>query len=111
MGDLNDVPGSPLYQVIAAGGMTDVWRTLFRFRDGFTASDSYDLMVRFPHYTKRIDYIWTRGMGVGHLPFLGWIRRINDQPSDRVQGPDGKIYLSDHAGLVAKLLFPGRFAD
>jgi hypothetical protein len=111
MGDFNDIPGSPLYQVIAGGDMTDVWHARFPSRDGFTASDSYDLMVHFPGYSKRIDYIWTRGVGHRQAPFLGWIRRINDQPSDRVQGPDGKIYLSDHAGLVARFVFPAGIVD
>jgi len=37
---------------------------------------------------------------------LGRITRFNLQPSDRIAGPEGLIWLSDHAGLVASLLFP-----
>ena len=104
LGDYNDVPGSPLYQVITGAGFTDLWAAVRPGVLGYTAMNGYDLSVQHLPLVKRIDYVWTRGFDHGTRPVLGAVKLIDDQPSDRVQGPDGAIYLSDHAGILATIL-------
>ncbi len=108
MGDLNDEPGSPMYQVLTGAGYADVWATLRPGVRGFTAIQPPDLLNPMSHFTQRIDYIFARGMNQGHRDVLGQIFRIGYLPFEKVAGPAGKIWPSDHAGLVAYLmLVPG----
>jgi hypothetical protein len=60
---------------------------------------------------KRIDYVWVRGFENHARDAMGKITLVNDQPSDRVLAPDGKIYVSDHAGVVATILLPPGLTD
>jgi len=106
LGDYNDVPGSPLYQVLTGAGFIDLWATLRPGVRGYTAIEGYDLSVQHLPLVKRIDYVWTRGFDHNSRPVLGSVKLIDDQPGDRVQGPDGAIYISDHAGMLATLLLP-----
>jgi endonuclease/exonuclease/phosphatase family metal-dependent hydrolase len=108
LGDYNDVPGSPLYQVLAGAGFTDLWEALRPGARGYTAMDGYDLSSQHLPLVKRIDYVWTRGFDHVTRPVLGTVKLVGDQPADRVQGPDGPIYISDHAGLLATILLPPR---
>jgi hypothetical protein len=57
-------------------------------------------------FTQRIDYILTRGLSREHNAALGSITILGDQPGDRVSGPAGPLWPSDHAGLAASLLLP-----
>jgi endonuclease/exonuclease/phosphatase family metal-dependent hydrolase len=106
LGDYNDVPGSPLYQVITGADFTDLWAALRPGVRGYTAIDGYDLSAQHLPLVKRIDYVWTRGFDHGTRPVLGDVKLIDDQPADRVPGPDGAIYVSDHAGMLATILLP-----
>ena len=109
MGDYNDVPGSPLYEIITEAGFTDLWAALRPGARGFTATGPYDPTNL--ELVKRIDYIWVRGFENRARDAMGTIKLVNDQPSDRVQAPDGLIYVSDHAGLVATILLPPGLTD
>jgi hypothetical protein len=112
MGDLNDRPGTPMYQVLQQAGFRDVWQDLRPGVDGFTAGEGYtderraDLSNPLNGFTQRIDYIWARGFGYPADSLKGRVRRFGAEPSDKVDGPYFKIWPSDHAGLVAELLSP-----
>ena len=112
MGDLNDRPGTPMYQVLGQAGFRDVWQDLRPGVDGFTAGEGYtderraDLSNPLNGFTQRIDYIWARGVGHPIAGLQGRISRFGAEPADKVDGPYFKIWPSDHAGLVAELLSP-----
>jgi len=103
MGDLNDVPGSPMYQLLAGAGYTDSWRALRPGVIGFTCCERPDLSNQLPDLGQRIDYVFARGMGGGAAGLRGQIDRFGDVPADRVAGAAYPVWPSDHAGLVATL--------
>jgi endonuclease/exonuclease/phosphatase family metal-dependent hydrolase len=109
MGDLNDHPGSPMYETITGAGFTDAWAALWPGTRGYTCCFSADLSDKFPHFTERIDYVFVRGFG--HPLFMRWfgypkaglqgqISMVGEELWDRVPGPAYPIWPSDHAGLV-----------
>lgn len=106
MGDLNDLPGSPMYEVLIGAGFQDVWATLRPGADGFTAPHLYDLSNPTTQFTKRIDYVFARGIGHPKAGLQGNIYRIGEVPSDRIQGPQYLMWPSDHAGVVAQFSAP-----
>jgi hypothetical protein len=106
MGDLNDGPGSPMYQVLTGAGFTDVWAALHPGVTGNTCCHPSDLSDRVGRLTQRIDYVLARGLGLGPKAVLGEITRVGAEPSDRLEGPASRIWPSDHAGLAADLLRP-----
>ncbi len=98
MGDLNDVPGSPTYQAFAAAGFTDTWDDTAG-DPGFTCCHVADLSNPAPTLTARIDLILVRGgLEGGARGTLTGVRA-----EERVAGPAGPIWASDHAGVVARL--------
>lgn len=102
MGDLNDFPGSLMYQVLAGAGFTDVWAALRPGTDGFTCCHADNLTnSRVPD--QRIDYVFARGFSHHDDRIEGFIRRVGLLPRDMVPGPVHPIWASDHAGLVAEL--------
>ena len=106
MGDLNDVPGSSMYQLLASAGFTDSWRALRPGVIGFTCCQEPDLSNQLPALDQRIDYVFTRGFGLGSAGaagLRGQIDRFGDVPADRVAGVAYPVWPSDHAGLVATL--------
>lgn len=107
MGDLNDQPGSPLYQVLAGAAFADAWTALRPGETGNTCCHAYDLSNATAQLTKRIDYVFTRGMKHpgGDYP-KSTITVIGDDPADRVAGPAYPLWPSDHAGLVAEFFVP-----
>jgi len=107
MGDLNDQPGSPLYQVLTGAAFTDMWPTLEPGETGYTCCNEYDLSNPTPDFTKRIDYIFARGMTHpgGDYPKSS-ITIVGDNPADRIDGPAYPIWPSDHAGLFANFFVP-----
>lgn len=106
MGDLNDTPGSAMYRVFEQAGFHDVWAELRPGVDGFTNPRSPDLANPRDELTKRIDYIWARGVGHPITGLEGRIDRVGEHPSDRVAGPYYTMWTSDHTGLVAELVTP-----
>jgi endonuclease/exonuclease/phosphatase family protein len=103
MGDLNDAPGSPMYQVLVGAGFTDVWRALRPGVVGNTCCHLDDLSNKLPHLEQRIDYIFARGLDRPHAGLLGQVERLGEVPADRLAGLLSKIWPSDHAGLAAEL--------
>jgi endonuclease/exonuclease/phosphatase family metal-dependent hydrolase len=104
VGDLNDVPGSLMYQVFQGGGFTDTWLELRPHDPGFTGS-CFGPALSDPaaNCQKRIDYIFARGFSEdGDL--RGAELRIGIQAWERRMGPFGLIWPSDHAGLVGYFL-------
>ena len=102
MGDLNDVPGSPMHQVLVGAGFSDVWEGLRPGSRGYTCCHLPDLSNRTQDFHQRIDYVFVRdGEHEGRLE--GSIDRLGDVPADRLPGPDHRLWPSDHAGLVARL--------
>jgi hypothetical protein len=60
----------------------------------------------FGLFEQRIDYVFTRGLSHARRSVNGRIARFGLNNSDRLEGPDGAIWPSDHAGLEATLLIP-----
>jgi endonuclease/exonuclease/phosphatase family metal-dependent hydrolase len=109
MGDLNDFSDSPMYQTMLDGGFTDAWRALRPGAVGNTCchlSDLSDPNPNFGRFQQRIDYVFARGLGHANRSVNGRITRFGLNDSDRLTGPDGTIWPSDHAGLEATLLIP-----
>lgn len=98
MGDLNDIPGSLMYQVLAGAGFTDAWAALRPGVIGYTCCQAADLSNALPDLDERIDYVLARGIGV-----RGRIDRFGDVPADRTAGAAYPIWPSDHVGLIAML--------
>jgi len=103
MGDLNDAPGSPMYQVLVGAGFTDLWRALRPGVVGNTCCHAGDLSNQLPDLTQRIDYIFARGLERPHAGLIGRVDRLGEVPADRIVGPVSRIWPSDHAGLAAEL--------
>ena len=106
LGDLNDEPGSPMYQILLQAGFTDVWRELRPGVEKLTCCHAGDLSDKRPEFTEGVDYIFARGFAHRNRDVLGQITRFGTLPSDRIDGPLGTIWVSDHAGLLATLLRP-----
>jgi endonuclease/exonuclease/phosphatase family metal-dependent hydrolase len=104
LGDFNDDPGSPMWQVLAGAGFTDVWGALRPNGAGFTCCHAEDLSNPVEAFTQRIDYIWARGTGAGPRPAVGTIRRIGLESREKVPGPLFPLWPSDHAGVVSTLI-------
>ncbi len=105
MGDLNDHPGSPMYDLLTSppSGFTDTWSALHRGAKGLTCCHDADLSDAVADFTQRIDYIFTRGFAVADGNLFGQVDLFGDVPADRVAGPASRIWPSDHAGLLAAL--------
>lgn len=106
MGDLNDVPGSPMHQVLAGAGFQDVWAAFRPGESGFTCCHAPDLSNSVQQFDERVDYVLLR-----HPPHPGHdfevrIQLVGEDPADRIAGPAGPIWPSDHGGLVARLRAP-----
>src|SRR6266568_1206626 len=84
MGDLNDTPGSPMYQILAGSGFTDSWVSLRPGAEGLTCCHVADLSDPVAQFDQRIDYIWTRGFGDN---VQGSVDRFGNVPADRLAGP------------------------
>lgn len=102
MGDLNDEPGSAMYQALAGAGFTDVWAKLRPFQPGYTCCNLPDLSNPRADFDQRIDYVFARFEGSRH-DLSGWVTLVGDRWTDRLRGPVYPIWPSDHAGVVAKL--------
>lgn len=103
-GDMNDIPGSPMYQVFQAAGLTDSWAALRPNEIGLTCCHLADLSDAPPVFTQRIDYIYSRGLAQPRAGLLGTISLTGLLAPERPTGPFGRIYISDHAGVSASLV-------
>jgi endonuclease/exonuclease/phosphatase family metal-dependent hydrolase len=103
VGDLNDVPGSPMYQVLSGAGFTDVWAELRGAAVGHTCCHDSGLSNQVPRFDERIDYILVRDSD----PVKGRIWLVGEVPADQVNGPSHPLWASDHAGLIARLFTTG----
>ena len=106
LGDLNDVAGSPMYQVLAGAGLTDTWAALRPGVAGLTCCHASDLSNPQQTFDERIDFVWTRGLNAPSGKVQGSMTRTGTEPADRVAGAFGTIWPSDHAGLVARFVVP-----
>lgn len=107
LGDLNDVPGSAMYQVLSAAGLIDVWRDMRPGVDGFTCCHRADLSNRLPELDRRLDYVFARGMARHPRGFFtGSIGLIGARATNRAPGPSNRFWPSDHAGVVAEMIIP-----
>jgi len=103
VGDLNDQPGSPMYDVLTQSGYTDGWRALRPGVQGLTCCHAADLSDQVANFDQRIDYVFTRGFVRDDGKLFGQIDRFGDVPGDRVAGSAYPVWPSDHAGLMAAL--------
>jgi endonuclease/exonuclease/phosphatase family metal-dependent hydrolase len=103
MGDLNDLPGSPMYGVLTSSGFIDTWRAMRPGVDGPTCCHVADLSDPVARFDQRIDYVWTRGLASADGKVSGSVDRFGNVPADRLAGPAYAIWPSDHAGLLASL--------
>lgn len=107
MGDFNTTPGTPAYQAMAQAGFVDAWDALRPGVAGFTCCHVADLVDMGSTLRKRIDYVWTRGLGEaqGSDPLRGRVELYGDVPAERLQNAAGAwIWPSDHTGIVAGFL-------
>lgn len=104
VGDLNDVPGSLMHQILVGAGFTDAWAALRPGPVGYTCCQRADLSNPMPTLDERIDYVLARGLGPPAAGLLGRIDRFGDVPADRLAGPAYPIWPSDHVGLSATLI-------
>jgi Endonuclease/Exonuclease/phosphatase family len=103
IGDLNDQPGSPMYDVLTSSGYTDTWAALRPGVRGVTCCHDADLSDAVADFDQRIDYVFTRGLGQEGGKLFGQIDRYGEVPADQLAGPASRIWPSDHAGLIAAL--------
>jgi hypothetical protein len=106
MGDLNDVEGSLMYDVVTGAGFADLWKTLRPGTTGYTCCQFSDLSNPRQDMNQRIDFIFARGFEGPPGRAMGQIDRANYNPPDKFPGPSYPIWLSDHAGLLGTLLMP-----
>jgi hypothetical protein len=108
VGDLNDVEGSPMYQAATGNGFLDAWDELRWFADGLTCCYPADLSnpTSRGFLQRRIDFIFVRGLGYRNNHLVGLIGLLGTLPFERIPGPNGRIWPSNHAGLAATFLQP-----
>jgi hypothetical protein len=106
LGDFNDPAGTPMYALLRDAGFADVWTALRPGARGFTCCHDPDLSNNVSVLDERIDFVFSRGIAGPQGKVQGQVTIIGDQPGDRVEGPDYRIWPSDHAGLMARFLEP-----
>lgn len=106
LGDFNDVPGSPMYSVVSGAGYTDAWGAMRPESEGFTCcqAERLDNAVTADAFTQRIDYVFTRGLDHVNGKLLGRIGLTGVLPGERLAGPLGQLWPSDHAGVAAHIV-------
>lgn len=102
MGDFNDLPGSPMHQVMTNAGFTDVWAALRPGVIGFTCCHLPNLSDPVAAFSQRIDYVFARS-NAEPGKVQGQIDRLGEVPADRIPGPAHPLWPSDHVGVAAKL--------
>ena len=115
LGDLNSSPAdrptqlaTPPYQLFAAEGYTDMWRSrpFWRRKPGLTCCHEEDLMNATSTFDRRIDHIFVRS-GVAFFsrravgPHIAFV--VGAKPSDKTLSG---LWPSDHAGVFARMQLP-----
>jgi Endonuclease/Exonuclease/phosphatase family len=107
VGDLNDVAGSLMYQQLTSAGLVDSWAEINPRDPGLTDTCfAPDLADATPHCQERIDFILVRGLDQPRAGLLGKEILVGLTQNERVQGPAGLLWPSDHAGVVGDFLVP-----
>jgi endonuclease/exonuclease/phosphatase family metal-dependent hydrolase len=106
MGDLNDTPGSPMYEVVTGAAFLDAWAAMRPRASGYTCCHLPDLSNRVNDFDQRIDYVMVRGLTGPSGRLQGRVSVIGDEPGSRVPGPEHRVWPSDHAGVFADVLLP-----
>jgi endonuclease/exonuclease/phosphatase family metal-dependent hydrolase len=101
LGDLNDSPGSLMYQVLTGAGFVDVWTALRPGVSGNTCCHLTDLSNSLPNLTQRIDYLLARGPEHASTGLSGEVQLLGAVAEDRLSALG--IWPSDHAGIAAQL--------
>jgi len=108
-GPLPDLPAT--YDILMLGGFTDGWAAMRPGVAGLTCCQLADLSNPLPGYYERIDYVLLRGFTWPSGTPQGKLTTLSATPSAVFPNGDGlPIWPSDHAGLVANLLFPPAWA-
>ncbi|MDA8097769.1 MAG: endonuclease/exonuclease/phosphatase family protein [Clostridia bacterium] len=106
VGDFNSKAvrsGEGTYDHLIAGGYVDAW-TVAGSGDGFTAWQDENLLNPVSRLDRRIDLILYRG----GFQVQG-VEVVGAEPDDRIPeglSPSGRLWPSDHAGVVATLRPP-----
>lgn len=103
VGDLNDIPGSPMHQVVIGAGFDDAWSDLRPGVNGFTCCHLSDLSNQVEAFDERIDYVMARGLSDPKGKLQGQLTLLGDLPSSLVEGPAHRLWPSDHAGVLAEI--------
>ena len=108
LGDLNDVEGSPMYQVVTAAGFRDAWREMRPGVAGLTCCHADDLTnaTADEEFDQRIDYVFARGLAFKNDNLLGKVDLLGVRASERTAGQNATVWPSDHAGVLAEFLRP-----
>ena len=100
LGDFNTpAPGGTAYQILLSAGYVDLWQ-MDSEGTGNTCCQDDNILNEMSEHHKRIDQIFIRNL---ELPASVMTHTIGDKPSDRIASG---LWPSDHAGVVAQLLFP-----
>ena len=100
LGDFNTpAPGGTAYQILLSAGYVDLWQ-MDSQGTGNTCCQAAELQNDMSNHSVRIDQIFVRNLG---LPVSVMTHTIGDKPSDRIASG---LWPSDHAGVVAQLIFP-----
>lgn len=92
---------TPTYDELLAGGLDDIWTEVDGHKIGNTCCQAANLLNFPSELFERIDLVLVNG---GIQPVLG--RDTGIQNGSRISAPDGRLWPSDHAGLVSMLKIP-----
>lgn len=86
---------------LAQAGYHDIWTARPESGSGFTCCQLGDLSNEQSRLYKRIDMLFTRGAPASVIS----IELVGNRPADRTPPPGPSLWSSDHAGLIAEILF------
>jgi endonuclease/exonuclease/phosphatase family metal-dependent hydrolase len=96
------------YAMFLAAGFRDLWTEAGNDPDdGLTCCEYPDLSNPVSDHDQRLDIIFVRDRNTGRrFGEIDLVRVLGADPDDRVQTPEGYfLWPSDHAGVVARVLF------
>lgn len=99
LGDFNTrAPNGTAYQILLSGGYVDLWQ-MDSEGTGNTCCQDDDILNEVSDHSVRIDQIFVRNL---ELPTSVLTHTVGDKPSERLASG---LWPSDHAGVVAHLVF------